>query len=228
MISIIIPAFNEEHQLPFLIKHLEGASSGLVSEIIVVDGGSTDNTAEVVKNMDGVILVSSEKGRAVQMNAGANIATSGILYFLHADSFPPQNFDKLILQEIQKGKMAGCFQMKFDKAHWWLKLMGLFTKFNHISCRGGDQSLFVERSLFKKLNGFNENYKVYEDNDMVRRLYEVTHFTVIKQWITTSARLYERLGVWQTQLLFIEIYWKKRFGASADDLYRHYSQRVSD
>ena len=153
--------------------------------------------------------------------------SSEILYFLHADSFPPLNFDALIINEIENGNKAGCFQMKFDKDHWWLNLMGLFTKINHISCRGGDQSLFVKKKLFNELGGFDESYRVYEDNEMIKRLYDCGNFTVIKSWITTSARLYERIGIWNTQLLFVEIYWKRRFGASADELYSHYSKRIN-
>jgi len=227
MVSIIIPAFNEEKQLPVLLKHLEAVSSGYVSEIIVVDGGSSDKTAEISKNHPKVFYVSSEKGRSVQMNTGAKLAQGEVLYFLHADSLPPQNFDSLIVNKLQKGKKAGCFQMKFDKNHWWLNLMGQFTKVNHITCRGGDQSLFVEKSLFSEIGGFNESYKVYEDNEIIRRLYKKKQFTVIKSWITTSARLYERMGVWNTQWLFIEIYWKRRCGASAEELYSHYYKRLS-
>jgi len=227
MISIIIPAYNEEQQLPVLLKHLEAVSSGYVSEIIVVDGGSSDKTAEVSKNHPKVFYVPSEKGRSVQMNTGAKLAQGEILYFLHADSLPPQNFDSLIVNKLHNGKKAGCFQMKFDKNHWWLNLMGQFTKVNHITCRGGDQSLFVEKSLFNEIGGFNESYKVYEDNEIIRRLYKKKQFTVIKSWITTSARLYEKMGVWNTQWLFIEIYWKRRRGASAEELYSHYYKRLS-
>tara|TARA_B100000929_G_scaffold250331_1_gene209912 strand:+ start:160 stop:846 length:687 start_codon:yes stop_codon:yes gene_type:complete len=227
MISIIIPAYNEEEQLPILLEHLEATSSGCISEIIVVDGGSVDNTAEIAKSHPKASYVASGKGRAVQMNAGARSAKSGILYFLHADSLPPVNFDSLIVEEVKNGKKAGCFQMKFDKDHWWLNLMGLFTKVNHITCRGGDQSLFVEKSLFDEIGGFNEAYKVYEDNEIIRRLYKKKQFSIIKSWITTSARLYDRLGVWNTQWLFIEIYWKRRRGASAEELYSHYYKRVS-
>lgn len=227
MISIIIPVYNEEKKLPLLLEHLEASSSGYISEIIVVDGGSSDRTPEIAKDHPKVFYIPSEKGRAIQMNTGARLAKGEILYFLHADSLPPENFDALIADEVDKGNKAGCFQMKFDKNHWWLNLMGHFTRINHISCRGGDQSLFVEHKLFEKLNGFNESYIVYEDNEFISRLYESGNFTVIKNWITTSARLYNRLGVWNTQRLFIEIYWKRRLGASAEELYNHYYKRIS-
>ena len=227
MISIIIPVYNEEDNIPVLLDHLQEVQAGCVSEIIVVDGGSNDNTAVVVQSRKKITYVRSSRGRAVQMNAGATVAKAEILYFLHADSFPPPSFDALIVKKIKQGSSAGCFQMKFDKDHWWLKLMGFLTKINHISCRGGDQSLYVKKDLFKKLNGFNEAYKVYEDNELIKRLYAQTDFRVIKSWITTSARLYEKMGVWNTQLLFAEIYWKRRCGASPEELYSHYYKRLS-
>ena len=161
------------------------------------------------------------------MNTGAKMAKGKILYFLHADTFPPENFDSLIAEAVEKGSDAGCFQMKFDKDHWWLNLMGQFTRINHISCRGGDQSLFVKRDHFFEIGGFNESFKVYEDNEIIKRLYKTGNFKVIKSWVITSARLYEKMGIWNTQLLFAQIYWKRRLGASADELYEHYYKRIS-
>lgn len=227
MLSIIIPVYNEEKFLPLLLKHLENNATGYISEIIVVDGGSSDKTCELSSNFSSVKLVHSKKSRSAQMNAGAKIATSEILYFLHADSFPPRNFDAYIVKQVKKGNEAGCFQMKFDKDHWWLTLMSWFTKINHISCRGGDQSLFVSRRLFNEINGFDESYRVYEDNELIKRLYEKGQFVVIKKWLTTSARLYEKMGVWNTQLLFAQIYWKRRWGATAEELYSHYYNRLN-
>lgn len=227
MISIIIPTFNEEEQLPRLLKHLQKSSSGHVAEIIVVDGGSNDNTKDIAIDHPKVFYLPSEKGRAVQMNTGAKMAKGEILYFLHADSLPPDNFDSLIAEEVDNGSDAGCFQMRFDKDHWWLNLMGQFTRINHLSCRGGDQSLFVKREHFFAIGGFDETFRVYEDNEIIKRLYKKGSFKVIKSWLTTSARLYEEMGVWNTQLLFAQIYWKRRLGASADELYEHYLKRVS-
>lgn len=91
MISIIIPTFNEEDRILALIKFLWEHSAGCIHEIIVVDGGSTDNTVSLVKNQTNAVLLTTEKGRARQMNSGAKIATGKILYFLHADSVPPMD-----------------------------------------------------------------------------------------------------------------------------------------
>jgi hypothetical protein len=89
--------------------------------------------------MSNVALIQSEKGRAIQMNVGAKAATGNILYFLHCDSLP-RHFDRII-DTVQNGNQAGCFRMKFDYRHPVLMISQWFTRFNHISCRGGDQSL---------------------------------------------------------------------------------------
>ncbi len=227
MISIIIPVLNEETGILRLLDHLNNNSSFTANEIIVVDGGSTDKTPELVRSCSGVIFLNSEKGRAKQMNAGAKIATNEVLYFLHADSFPPSNFDHLILNEVNSGNHAGCFQMRFDMDHWWLNLMGWFTKFNHKACRGGDQSLFITKRLFQDLNGYNEKFVVYEDNELIGRLYRKNTFCVIPEFITTSARKYEQIGVWKLQYCFAYIYLKRLRGASPEELHRYYKSRIN-
>jgi rSAM/selenodomain-associated transferase 2 len=227
MISIIIPVLNEETGIVRLLDHLKNNSSFPNNQIIVVDGESTDKTPELVKEQSGVIFISSEKGRAKQMNIGAKRAKFEVLYFLHADSFPPPNFDQLILKEINAGNLAGCFQMKFDIDHWWLNLMGWFTKFNHKACRGGDQSLFITKLLFSELTGFNETFVVYEDNELIGRLYKKKVFKIIPESITTSARKYEEIGVWKLQFYFVNIYLKRLMGASPEELHLYYKSRIN-
>ncbi len=227
MISIIIPVLNEETGIVRLLDHLKNNSSFANNEILIVDGGSTDKTPELVKKYSGVVFLASEKGRAKQMNTGAKNAKFEILYFLHADSFPPPNFDQFILKQTESGNKAGCFQMKFDMDHWWLNLMGWFTKFNHKACRGGDQSLFITKSLFKELNGYNETFVVYEDNEFIGRLYKQKEFEVIPESITTSARKYEEIGVWKLQFCFANIYLKRLMGASPEELHQYYKRRIN-
>ena len=130
-ISIIIPIYNEAEIISGLLEHiLNYTRKKNISEIIIVDGGSSDRSIEIVSNYSEVALISSPKGRAKQMNLGAENARGEILYFLYADSIPPKNFDKDIFDHIHNGKLAGCFKMKFDSNHWWLKLAGWFTQFN--------------------------------------------------------------------------------------------------
>mgnify|MGYP005808209557 FL=1 len=233
MLSIIIPVLNEAENITSLLNRLLDVSSeGTISEIIVVDGGSSDGTQKILssfsnKSATSVNLISSEKGRAKQMNAGAKIASGSILYFLHADSIPPFNYDTLIISEVEKGNPAGCFRMKFDSKHWWLCLAGWLTRFKSKACRGGDQSQFITRELFEEIGGYDESFTIYEDYVLISELYNRKSFVVIPAWLITSARLYERKGIWKLQYHFWTIYIKKFFGASADNLYSYYVKHIA-
>jgi rSAM/selenodomain-associated transferase 2 len=227
-ISVIIPIYNEAKIIDKLLQYLYKASSKeIVKEIIVVDGGSTDNSIEIVSSFKKVLLVRSDKGRAKQMNAGANKASCSVLYFLHADSFPPMGFDQLIINEMENGYFAGCFCMKFNSNHWWLKLAGWFTKFSWPICRGGDQSLFIQQSLFYELGGYDENYIIYEDNVFIKKLYKKIKFKVIQKPLLTSARLYEKHGILKLQYHFFVIHLKHWFGASPESLYNYYANNIA-
>lgn len=228
MISIIIPVLNESKTIKELLFHLiDNASLELISEIIVVDGGSTDGTQDIITSLDlNIKLFNAEKGRAKQMNFGAKKANGFILYFLHADSFPPNRFDSLIKEAVSNGHNAGCFRMEFDSKHWWLRLISWFTKFNWRICRGGDQSLFITRELFDEIGGYNEDFDIYEDNVLIKELYAQNEFTVINKKLTTSARMYKKHGVWKLQYLYLRIYIKKWFGASAEDICSYYKKHV--
>lgn len=173
-----------------------------------------------------VQLISSPKGRAIQMNRGAEVSCGNILYFLHADSFPPKNFDQLIINEVKKNNQAGCFRLQFESKHWWLRLASWLTQFSWRACRGGDQSQFITRDLFDNIGGFDASYTIYEDNILINELYARKQFVVINKKIKTSARLYERHGVWKLQYHFWAIYVKKVFGASAEELYAYYKKYI--
>ncbi|TVZ53075.1 TIGR04283 family arsenosugar biosynthesis glycosyltransferase [Dokdonia sp. Hel_I_53] len=234
-ISIIIPVFNESATIIELLEHLKQKAFSIsnISEIIVVDGGSDDDTFEKVATLSRkqdhshIKILHSKKGRAAQMNTGSESAKGDILYFLHADSYPPQDYDHLIIKEVEQGNEAGCFKMKFDSNHWWLRLAGWLTQFEWRACRGGDQSQFITKNLFNELGRFDERYIIYEDNDLINKLYARNEFVVIQEWLTTSARRYEENGIWKLQYYFWSIYVRKWFGASPEELHQFYLKKVS-
>ncbi|MGY0391663.1 TIGR04283 family arsenosugar biosynthesis glycosyltransferase [Bizionia sp. KMM 8389] len=237
-ISIIIPMFNEANNIASVLKHLiKNTDSKNIAEILVVDGGSTDgsqhnvntiiNRLKTKKNIPNLSLLKASKGRAKQMNYGVKHATGSILYFLHADSYPPTNFDQLIINKVVEGKFAGCFRLQFNSNHWWLQLAGWLTQFSWRASRGGDQSQFITKKLFDEIGGFDEAYIIYEDNILINELYKRNQFVVIQQKITTSARLYQKRGIWKLQFHFWAIYIKKWLGASPQDLYTYYKKHIS-
>ncbi|MRX62734.1 TIGR04283 family arsenosugar biosynthesis glycosyltransferase [Maribacter luteus] len=226
-ISIIIPVLNEESQIADLISYLiENSSSSQIAEILVIDGGSVDNTVDSAKNA-GAVILQTQKGRAKQMNQGAKMAKGDILYFLHADTLPPKNFDSYIISAISENHESGCFQMRFDSNHWLLRFFAWFTKYNHKICRGGDQSLFITKNLFARIKGFNEDYIVFEDNEFIGRIYEKTGFKIIPHHVQTSARKYRQHGVIKLQYHFGVIHLKNFLGAGPDQLYDYYKKKIA-
>ena len=226
-ISIVIPTLNEENCIDKLLSHLKKNSYDYKNlEIIVVDGGSEDGTKTKVASQEDVTLLFSEKGRSTQMNYGSRYATAPILYFLHADTLPPMHFDKFILNAVETGHESGCFRIKFDHAHWWLWLASFLTRLPWKICRGGDQSLFVTKSLFEKIGRFDDSYAIFEDMDIIRKLYKNSNFKIIPKQVLTSSRRYHQNGIATLQYHFYILYLKRFFGANPKDLELYYKKNI--
>lgn len=205
-ISVIIPTYNEANFIADTIGKVRKRDNEQVLEILVVDSGSTDQTAEKVKEAGATLLRCHEKGRASQMNAGAQQARGDILYFLHADSYPPKNFDRSINRVTEAGYDAGCFRLDFDVSHYGLQFYSWVTRFNIDAFRFGDQSLFIKRPAFFQLQGFREDHFVMEDQEMVRRIRGSFSFKLLDDTVTTSARKYCEYGIIKVQLIFLLIF----------------------
>ncbi|WP_228850525.1 TIGR04283 family arsenosugar biosynthesis glycosyltransferase [Aegicerativicinus sediminis] len=226
-ISIIIPTLNEETCIGKLLNQLKVKAHNFQAiQIIVADAGSSDNTQNIVKSFTNAKLINSERGRAKQMNAGSKEAEASILYFLHADTIPPKNFDDYIIKAVKNGHETGCFRLRFDHNHWWLWLASFLTRLPWKICRGGDQSLFISKSLFEQIGGFDEQFSIFEDMDMIRKLYKASKFKIIQKQVLTSSRRYRLNGIATLQYHFYILYLKRFFGADPKELERYYIKNI--
>lgn len=225
-ISIIIPVLNEEEQIGELIRYLKKLGKKFISEIIVSDGGSTDQTIKIAKELGATVINAPGRGRALQMNAGADAASSEILYFLHADTLPPPNFCVEIAEAIKKGADAGSFTLRFDTSSPALKLYSLFTHLPITAVRFGDQSLFVKKNLFMLVEGFRNDLIVMEDQQIVRDLKRKGEFVLVKKPVVTSARKYRSTGALKLQFIFTVIWAGYYLGASQNTLQHIYKSFI--
>lgn len=223
-LSIIIPVYKECDTIHNTLDVLKSRlHSPELVEIILVD--HNQSTQVIDPTIDYYSI--PEKGRAVQMNKGAEKAKSNTLYFLHADSLPPIHFDKLIRTEIDNGSHSGSFRMDFDKKDLFLKFFAWFTRFENILCSGGDQSLFVLKKTFYELGGFNADMKIMEDLDIVKRLKKKSNYSIVKKArLVTSSRKYEVNGVYRLQFLFTILHFKYRFGSSQEAMTSFYKKYI--
>jgi len=226
MITIIVPVYNEEKGIAKFIECLRGVAPNETFELILVDGGSTDKTKQICRDNDVKVYESPQKGRARQMNFGAELASGDVLYFLHADSIPPENFVKDIQRNIERGISSGCYQLAFDPNHILLGVYSWFTRFDIDFFRFGDQSLFVKKEDFLKSGGFNESLDVMEDQQIVKDLKKIGAFTIMDGTVKTSSRKYLENGVIKLQVIFAIIVLLYYLGVSQKIITDFYSSQL--
>ncbi|MEP1059493.1 TIGR04283 family arsenosugar biosynthesis glycosyltransferase [Stenomitos frigidus] len=198
-ISIIIPTLNEAENLVQTLKTVQDNNS---MEVIVVDGGSWDDTVRIAKSLN-VRVISSTAKRSDQMNLGAALAKGDILLFLHADTHLPLRFEHWILQTLAKPNIiAGAFELKINSTvpalrwvEWGVKLRSHLFQMPY-----GDQAIFLRASIFQELGGFPD-LPIMEDFELMRRLKQRGRIKIAPAAVITSNRRWKKLGVCRTTLI---------------------------
>ncbi|MBC7934388.1 MAG: TIGR04283 family arsenosugar biosynthesis glycosyltransferase [Rhizobacter sp.] len=226
MFTIIIPTYNEQDNIAKLVGYLLNNSQGHTLEIIISDGGSTDNTLQEAIHAGAIGLISPKKGRAAQMNYGASRAKGEILYFIHADTLPPISFVNDINKSVSEGFLLGRYRTKFDSKKNILKFNAFFTRFDLFMCYGGDQTLFIKRDLFESIGGFNESMLIMEDYDIITRARKKARYKIIQKGALVSARKYDTnswLTVQKANYTIIQMYKK---GATQPEMVNAYKKML--
>jgi rSAM/selenodomain-associated transferase 2 len=221
--SIIIPVLNEEAVLDFQLGNLVRQFSQIDYELLIVDGGSTDRTIEIARRFGKVIT--SSRGRALQMNTGATLSTGEVFLFLHADTFLPDDAFCAIEHALKSRQVVGgAFRMCFNCDQWSYRLVAFTTnlrsRIRKIST--GDQAYFVRSITFHAIGGFPDQ-PLMEDLEFITQLRKIGKVVLLPQYVTTSARRHEKYGLIRSVLFMWCLRTLYTFGASPARLHRMYA-----
>jgi uncharacterized protein len=219
-ISVIIPAMNEAHNIAGTITN---TGHGNNAEIIVVDGGSIDNTVSISKKL-GATVIESSPPRSRQMNQGAEAASKDILLFLHADTLLPENFSRHILGTLaQPGVAAGAFELRIDSPVLSLRFIERMANWRSRSLNMpyGDQAIFMFSNVFHQMGGF-PNLPIMEDFELIRRLQKKGDVVTIFEPVVTSPRRWLNHGILKTTLINQLVVLSYFMGISPDTISRLY------
>ena len=218
-ISIIIPVLNESDHIGDLLSCLPGSV-----ETIVVDGGSADSTVEIATSRADQVLT-SEIGRATQMNAGAAVARGEILLFLHADTSLPKNFVHYLQRFRLSNHAWGRFGVKIDSNNLMFRIIETMMNFRSrmTGICTGDQGMFIKRSAFKEVGGFPP-IALMEDIEISKQLKKISRPFCIHEPAVTSARRWLDAGKLQTIFLMWRLRFQYYLGVSPERLIRQYDK----
>ena len=218
MISIVIPTLNEERDLPATLGAVFAQPGGF--EVLVVDGGSGDATREVIDRYSArhteLRWLTTDCGRARQMNAGAEQGQSDWLLFLHADTQLPEGALESI-EALPARTQAGCFHQRFSGDSHMLRTLSWFhnRRFQFTRVIYGDQAMFIRRELFRELGGFPD--RRMEDVAFSLVLRSVTRPMMLPLTVTTDSRKFDQMGHWQTLWRAMGLLLRFRFGADLEE-----------
>jgi len=225
--SVIIPVLHETNKINSLIEHLHALEGGRNSEVIIVDGSPTKDTINAI-NDEKIISISSEKGRAKQMNAGASIAQGEILIFLHADTKLPEDAFQKIRRVLEEGRyVGGAFYLRIDSDRVIFKLISHITSFLSRLTRipYGDQTIFIKKDYFNRIGRYGD-IPVMEDAELMRKIKrERKKICIIRDNVKTSPRRWEEKGVFYTILINQMIRILYFLGVSPDKLTKFFYRR---
>lgn len=222
LLSIIIPALNEQRVIVETLQALQPLREA-GHEIIIVDGGSTDKTRYLAAPLADNILL-TERGRARQMNVGAQFAHNDILLFLHADTLLPTQADTLIINGLaEKGCQWGRFNVRLSGQAWPLRVVERLI--NWRTCltgiATGDQAIFLQRSLYSQVHGFPD-IPLMEDIALSRNIKHFSRPLCIPTPVITSSRRWEQNGIVRTILLMWSLRLAYALGVSPQTLKKLY------
>ena len=199
-ISVIVPVLQEAGRIGPLVRYLLAHGGAAVAEVLVVDAGSTDETAALAELAGARVLQSPQRSRAAQMNRGAGAASGTILYFVHADTFPPESFAADIAASLEAGHVMGCYRYRFDKPSVLLRINAWFNRLPWLWCQGGDKTFFIRRDVFQEFGGYDEHFVIMEEYDFLRKAMPRYPLYTIPKYALVSARKYEKNSWLRVQL----------------------------
>jgi len=218
---VVVPLLNEAVTLPQLLQDLRQCEA---DELVLVDGGSSDKTQQILQE-SGLRWLTSGPGRGAQMNTGARVCESEIILFLHADTVISSSHIG-ILRELaaEPAYMGGRFDVRLSGAHLALRVIEWFINLRSrlSSISTGDQAMFVRRDVFKTMGGFSD-IPLMEDIDLARRLKRLGKVACLPQKVCTSSRRWEQHGFVRTVLLMWRmrlLYWLGVSPAKLAAMYR--------
>ena len=219
-LSIVIPTLNEAARLG---ATLEAAAQSLPSaRLIVADGQSTDRTREIAAQHGAHVIV-TRRGRGRQCRAGAAVADSDWLLFLHADThLPPEAGTIFSRFTIETDAQIATFRLRFDSSSWFLRACGWCTRFDSVFTRFGDQGILVRREFYDALGGFPD-WPLLEDVALLQRARAATSVRSLPAHVITSARRFAQRGVFAQQWLNARVLIRYLCGASPSELATHYA-----